>query len=80
MQIKTLEFDGKKIAYHDENVFHVQIGKGNGKYKTIHSFIGLLPRAIMEYLARNIGYGYKKRLVCWEFNKPIIARYISKGY
>ncbi len=78
MDIITQELNGKKIAYHSETTFYVQIGKGKkGSYKTSWSFTGNLARAVMYYNGLNIGNGYKKRLVCWDMNKPLLARQFS---
>ncbi len=67
--------DGKRIAYSSETSFYVQIGKGEkGSYKTKYSFKGNLAQAVLYYNAINIGNGYKKRLFCPNFNKPVLAR------
>jgi len=77
MQVNTMLLDGKRIAYRSDNVFLVQVGKGRGSYKTRYSFRGNLPQACLYYMGINIGNGYKKRLICREFNKPVIARAFS---
>jgi hypothetical protein len=73
--------DGKKIAWNDDpengNTFRVEVGKGRGKYKTRYTFRGNLAEACKYYRCINIGLGYKKRLVCPEFNKPTLARAFS---
>lgn len=67
--------DGKNIAYSSETVFLVQVGKGpKGAYKNKYSFKGNLAQAVMYYNGINIGNGYKKRLFCPNFNKPVLAR------
>ena len=77
IEIKTAELDGKRIAYHTETKFLVQIGKGRSAYKTRYSFVGNLKSAVLYYRSINIGNGYKKRLLAPTFNKPILARAFS---
>lgn len=74
---KTVSLDNKLIAYEDRHLFLVQIGRGKGKYQNHNRVQGDLPHAVMLYNMLNIGNGYKKRLVCNDFNKPVIAKYIS---
>lgn len=79
-RIKLLEneLNGKKIAYSNETMFYVQIGKGSkGSYKTHYSFEGKLNQAVMTYNMINICNGYKKRLIAPSMNKPILAKQIS---
>lgn len=76
---KTAELDGKRIAYTRDTVFSVQSGRNRkSSYKTRMSFTGNLGQAVMWYNSLNIGNGYKKRLVCHTFNKPILARAFSE--
>lgn len=75
--LKTATLDGKQIGYSSTTVFQVQIGKGRSAYKTRYHFMGDLNRAVMHYNAINIGKGYKKRLVGYGLNKPILARQFS---
>lgn len=77
VDIKTDNVNGSHIAYSSDSVFEVQVGKGKGSYKTKYSFTGDLKRACFYYSCINIGNGYKKRLICKTFNKPIIARHFS---
>lgn len=65
------------VAYTDKNWFYVQVGRGKGRYQNHHRIEGDLPRAVMLYNMLNIGLGYKKRLVCNDFNKPVIAKHVS---
>lgn len=75
IELSSLKLDDKMIAYHSESVFLIQTGKGKkGGYRTKYQIVGNLPQAIMLYKGINIGNGYKKRLVCETFNKPLIAR------
>jgi len=74
--MKQYELDGKKIAVVGHETFLVQVGKGKSAYTTRYSFDNL-PQAVKYYACINIGRGYKKRLVCWEFNKPLLARQFS---
>jgi len=67
----------KRIAYTNRNVFLVQVGKGRGSYKTRFRFEGKPFQAIKYYTQINVGKGYKKRLVCWDFKKPIIHRVMT---
>lgn len=72
------ELNGKKIAYHSESEFLVQLGKGSkGSYRTRYSFKGNLGQAVLYFNGLNVGNGYKKRLVCWSLNKPVLARAVS---
>lgn len=77
IKLYTAELDGKKIAYHSESKFEVQTGRYKSAYRTRQSFIGNLAQAVLWYKSYNIGNGYKKRLVCWTMNNPVLARYIS---
>ena len=66
MTIKLLEneLNGKKVAYHSETEFLIQIGKGpKGSYTTRYKVTGSLTEAVSWYNGINIGNGYKKRLV-----------------
>jgi hypothetical protein len=72
------ELDGSKVAFHRDNIIMIQIGKGKGSYEDTHTYLAPdFPRAVMHYRCLNIGNGYKKRMVCWDLNKPILARYRS---
>jgi hypothetical protein len=75
--IKTVELDGKMIAYTDQTEFLVEVGRYRAAYKTRWRFVGNIYEAVKYYRGLNIGNGYKKRLVAPSFNKPVIARYIS---
>jgi hypothetical protein len=77
MIFKTVELDGKQVAYTDETVFLVELGRGRGAYRTRWSFVGNLHRAVAHYRALNIGCGFKKRLRAPSFNKPLLARSFS---
>ena len=81
--------DGKRIALMGHETFMVQVGKGaKGSYKTRYKFntgtpagtpnpegaLICLKEALFYYRGINVGNGYKKRLVCHEFNKPVLAR------
>ena len=77
MEIKTVELDGKRIAYTTDTVFKVQVGKNSGSYTTKYKIVGNLHQAVGLYKCINIGNGYKKRLYVESFNNPVIARYIS---
>jgi len=78
IKILETEINGKKIVYHSESEFLIQVGKGpKGSYHTKYSFKGTLALAVGWYNAINIGNGYKKRLVCWSLNKPILAKAVS---
>lgn len=76
--VKTSYLDGKAIAYHSETEFLIQIGHGNGSYRTRFKVTGNLGQAVLFYNGLNIGNGYKKRLLMPSCSKnPIIAREIS---
>lgn len=77
MKIHTATLDGKRIAYTDETIFLVQVGRGKGSYKTRYSFTGNIAQACFYYGCINVGYGYKKRLLVPSFNKPVLARQFS---
>lgn len=77
-----------RLALMGHETFLVQIGKGaKGSYKTRYSFntgggnaegaLLCLKEALFYYKSLNVGNGYKKRLVCREFNKPLLARQFS---
>jgi hypothetical protein len=79
MTLHTAELDGKRIAYSSNTEFLVQVGKGSkGKYATRYRIVGSLQQAVMYYRCINIGNGYKKRLVSWDMNKPLLARQVSR--
>ena len=72
---KRDELDGRVVKYTSESVFHIETGKGKrASYKPRASFVGNLGQAVAWYRMLNIGYGFKKRLVCWTLPKPILAR------
>jgi hypothetical protein len=77
MQIKTATLDGKSIAYTDETLFLVEVGRNRSSYATRYSFKGNLAQAVFYYRCINIGNGYKKRLRAPSFNKPVLARAFS---
>jgi hypothetical protein len=63
-ELRENELNGKKIAYHSETEFLIQIGKGpKGSYTTRYKVTGSLTEAVFWYNGINIGNGYKKRLV-----------------
>jgi len=76
MDVKLLEneLNGRRIAYSSETEFLVQVGKGSRAYKTRYRIVGNLPKAVFLFNCINIGNGYKKRLVSWALNKPLLAR------
>ena len=76
--LHTVSLDGKRIAYHSDSIFKVQVGRYKSKYKTRYSFKGSFTQALIYYKGINIGNGYKKRLICESFNKPVIARAFSQ--
>ena len=78
MLFRTATLDGRHIAYTSESVFLVQIGRyAKGSYSTKYRIVGNLAQAIAYYRAINIGRGYKKRLLCPSFNRPLLARHFS---
>jgi len=77
MEVKVAEINGKRIAYTDQSVFLVQVGRGRGAYRTKYAITGSLGQACFYYRCVNVGNGYKKRLVCESLNKPLIARQFS---
>jgi hypothetical protein len=59
----TATIDGKHIAYTNDTVFLVEVGKGSkGSYKVHYRFVGDLRQAAFYYTSINVGNGYKKRL------------------
>jgi hypothetical protein len=77
----TAELDGKRIAYSSGTEFLVQVGKGSkGKYATRYRIIGNFEQALRCYRLYDLGHatGYKKRLVSWDMNKPLLARQVSR--
>ena len=75
--LHTATLDGKQVGYSSETEFLVQVGKGKGSYKTRYRFVGNLGQAVMYYRGVNVSNGYKKRLVSWAMNKPLLARQFS---
>jgi len=64
IQLLESELNGKKIAYHSETQFLIQVGKGSkGSYTTKYEIAGDVNKAVFWYVGINIGNGYKKRLV-----------------
>jgi len=60
---KTATIDGKHIAYTDNTIFLVEVGRGSkGAYKIRYKFVGDLRQAASYYASINVGNGYKKRL------------------
>ena len=75
---KTVELDGKRIAYHDHTEFLVQVGKGpKGSYTTWYRITGNIHQAVLLYKGMNIGNGYKKRLLMPSSPNPLLARATS---
>lgn len=78
IELKYNTLNNKKIAYSNETIFEVQIGRySKGSYKTRYSIKGDLGRAVFYYNGINIGNGYKKRLYCSSMNRPILDRQFS---
>lgn len=77
MKLLENELNGKKIAYCEKTEFLIQLGKGKSSYKTKMKIVGDLGRAVMIYNMLNIGNGYKKRLISWNLNRPVLVRVIS---
>jgi hypothetical protein len=75
--MKTVELDGKMVAYTDQTEFLVEVGRNQSAYKVRWRFTGDIHQAVRYYRGLNIGNGYKKRLRAPSFNKPVLARYIS---
>lgn len=73
----TKELNGKHIAYTNQTIFKVQVGRYRGAYKTRYSFVGDLAQAVFYFNCINVGNGYKKRLYCESMNKPVLARVIT---
>lgn len=78
MKLFTANLDGKKIAYHQDTHFVVQVGKGNSSYKTKYECKGSLTHAVFYFNNLKIANGYKKRLLMPSSKDPILARFISK--
>jgi len=75
---KTNEFvDGKRIAYTEDTIFLIQLGKNKSSYKTRYTIKGNLSQAILYYEGLNVHGGYKKRLYCDTMNRPVLARMIT---
>jgi hypothetical protein len=78
VQIFFASVDGKPIAYTNQTVFLIEIGKGpKGAYKTRFEITGNLGQACRLYRGINVGNGFKKRLFVPTFNKPMLARDFS---
>lgn len=79
MNLTTAEVNGKKIAFHEDTEFLVQVGRGKGAYKTKHILKGNLAHALMWYNAIIfVNSGYKKRLLMPACSKnPVIVRQLT---
>lgn len=79
MKITTVSLNDKMVAYTDENIFRIEFAHGQkGRYRLQNQIKGDLPRAVMLYNMLNIGMGFRKRLVCRDFNKTVIAKHVSE--
>ena len=76
--LRVNELDGRRIAYSSETEFLVQVGRGRSSYRTRYTVRGNLAQAVLLFNGINIGNGYKKRLVSWGFNRPVLARQFSR--
>ena len=77
IECRTVELNGHRVAYTNQTVFLVELGKGRGAYRKRWVFRGNLHQAVAYYKALNIGRGFKKRLRAPDFNKPVLARAFS---
>lgn len=77
IEIKTVTIDGKPLAYTNETLFLVQIGKNQGAYRTKYSFTGDIHAAAQYYKALSVAHGYKKRLLMPSAKHPVLARQIT---
>lgn len=77
MQIRTATIDSRRIAYTDETIFLVQIGKNRGAYRTRIVIKGDLHQAAHYYKSINVGLGYKKRLYMPNAKRPTLARMVT---
>lgn len=81
IRLITVELDGKNLAFASNTEFYIQVGKGRGAYKTRMKFLGdEFARGVMYYKGINVSNGYKKRLISWNLNKPVLARTITNQY
>jgi hypothetical protein len=76
-ELRTIELNGRMVGFTNQSVFEVQVGRWKSAYKTRYTFTGDLWRATRYFNCINIGRGYKKRIICRSFNKPVIARAFS---
>lgn len=58
----------------DNEVYHIQVGKGKGSYQTRYSVKGW-NRAVFWYNGLNTHSGHKKRLI--DCNGEVLARVIT---
>lgn len=74
--LKYATIDDKKIAYHSETEFLIQVGKGSkGAYKTKYKITGNFSQAWIHYTGINIDADHKKRLLMPSCTKnPVISR------
>ena len=77
IRFRTATFNNKKIAYTTQSLFLIQVGKNKSTYKTQYTIKGDLQQALIYYNGINLGNGYKKRLVNYSLNKPVLARQFS---
>lgn len=76
-KLNVTQLNGKKIAYHSQTQFQVQIGYKKNRCNTRYVFTGNLAQAVKYYESINIGNGYKKRLVMPTSLKPVLLRSAS---
>ena len=76
IELRFATLDGRRIAYHSETEFLIEIGKGRGAYHVKKRFIGNLAQALAWYKGFNMAAPYKKRLRAPSMNRPVLARYI----
>ena len=75
IRLITQELDGRRIAYHSETVFRVQLGRGSkGSYSDRFRVIGNLAQAVLLFNGLNVGNGYKARLLMEGANRLVLAR------
>lgn len=69
------ELDGKKVSFHKDNIIEVHTGKiSSHRYSKKWQFTPKeFSKAMIHYNGLNIGNGFKKRLICYQLQKPLLA-------
>jgi hypothetical protein len=76
-ELRSIEINGKSVAYHDGTRFHVQVGQPGRyvRYKTSATFIGNPMEAAIHFNRLDLDPGFRARLVMeGGAPRPVIAK------